>query len=494
VARLRDVLLGAGYTVDGVLELLGPAAYAALSRGEVVPALGATAGGTARETLTRLFVLQSPVAAAAAHAALGDLDAAVRLGLVDPPGTGPGAPAGEVTAAVDVRPYAADDVDLYLVSDLGTGIGGVNGPVRPDHVLGVGGASATLAQITVRPAVERALDLGTGCGVQALHLAQHSGHVVATDTNPRALRMAALSAGLSATAVDLRPGDLFDPVAGERFDLVVTNPPFVMSPEPTYTYRDSAFRGDDLGRVLLGAVPDHLADGGWFQALLGWLHVRGSDWRERVAGWVVPTGCDAWVVQREVLDPAEYVELWLRDSGDQGTERYPGQYERWLGSLAALDVEAVGFGWVTLRAAGHDRPDVRIEDLRQQVEQPFGPWVRARFETVDRLRRTTDADLLGLAPAAAAGLRVDRSLELAPGAAPVSAAPLLRQTRGALRTAPVDAVGAEVVARCDGRTPLSAVLAAVAAAHPGMTPDDLRPGAVDAVRTLMEEGYLQLQA
>ena len=47
-------------------------------------------------------------------------------------------------------------------------------PIRPDFVLGVSSASSTLAQLTVRDPVGRALDLGTGCGVQSLHLARHA--------------------------------------------------------------------------------------------------------------------------------------------------------------------------------------------------------------------------------------------------------------------------------------------------------------------------------
>src|SRR4029079_11126992 len=129
--------------------------------------LRATATREPRATLTRLFVLQQPVDDAAARAALPDLERLAASGLLELSGA-------KVRARVDVRPYAADDVDLFVVSDLGPGISDGSGPVRPDHVLGVGGASTTLAQLTVRLPVRRALDLGTGCGVQALHLASHA--------------------------------------------------------------------------------------------------------------------------------------------------------------------------------------------------------------------------------------------------------------------------------------------------------------------------------
>ena len=221
-ARLRAVLLDVDYTVDGVAGLLGPAAYSALVRGEIVPGLRATTGASPLETLTRLFVLQQPVPDGDARAALVG-DEAMDLGLIASNGS-------ETRALVDVRPYGDDRFDWYVVSDLGAGLAGSRVTVRSDHVLGVGGASTTLAQLTVRPQVERALDLGTGSRVQALHLTTHADHVVATDTNPRALRLAGLTAGLSDVRFELRLGNLFEPVAGERFDLVVSNPPFVVGP------------------------------------------------------------------------------------------------------------------------------------------------------------------------------------------------------------------------------------------------------------------------
>ena len=489
VGRLRADLRAAGYTVDGVLELLGPAAYAALGRGETVPAERASVDGSPLATLTRLFVLQAPVDAGAAGRALGDVAGLVAAGILRGDGTGT-----SVTAALDIRPYAADDVDLLVVSDLGTGIGGVRGPLQPDHVLGIGGASTTLAQVTVRRPVQRALDLGTGCGVQALHLTQHAATVVATDTNPRALAMAALTAALNEVDLDLRDGSLFEPVAGERFDLVVSNPPFVVSPGQRYEYRDAGMDGDDLCRVLVQAAPAHLVDGGWCQLLANWLHVRGQDWRERVAGWLAPTGCDALVLQREVLDPMEYVELWLRDAGDDpGSDGYEQSYRAWLDWFDARAVEGVGMGWVTMRAGGHDNPRVQVEDLRHGVVQPVGAAIGSWFDRVDRLGEVSDTGLLDLCPVLAPDVRVDTEATPDPGGAGglVSGPARVRQTQGLCRSGGVDALGVAVLAAADGHRPLGEVLAQVARTH-DLPLADLVPAATLAVRTLLEEGFLLL--
>jgi methylase of polypeptide subunit release factors len=237
--------------------------------------------------------------------------------------------------------------------------------MRPDLVLGLSAASTTLAQLTIRRPVERALDLGTGCGVQSLHLAQHSAEVVATDLNPRALALARLTATINGIELDLREGSLYAPVTGERFDLITSNPPYVMSPpagSARLTYREGDVPADGLVEQVIVAGADHLADEGVLQVLGNWAHVRGQDWTDRIAGWLQRTGCDAHVVQREVLDPASYVEVWLSDAGLAGSTEYADRYHAWLDYFDRLQIEAVGLGWFVLHRAGRDHPDLRIED------------------------------------------------------------------------------------------------------------------------------------
>jgi methylase of polypeptide subunit release factors len=482
-------MLEVGYTVDGVAELLGGTAYAALARGEIVPGLRATGGGSPLETLTRLFVLQQPVDAAAADAALPG-EGAEELGLLRTDG-------GETRALIDVRPYGDESHDWYVVSDLGAGLGGNRGPVRPDHVLGVGGSSTTLAQLTVRPHVERALDLGTGSGVQALHLTTHADEVVATDTNPRALRLAALTAGLSGVAYELRLGNLFEPVAGERFDLIVSNPPFVVGPVGRFAYRDSGLPGDDVSRLIMRSAGWHLDDGGWCQLLANWLHVSGQDWRDRVATWL-PDGVNAWVIQREVQDPADYASLWLRDSGDHQGADHTRLYDDWLDAFEGLDAEAVGFGWVTLRAdAG---ADIRvIEDQRQPVQQPVAVHVQDWFERQAWLRDLDthvhadgmdgDARLFETAYVVPDGVTLER-VAIPAGTAWHDVRTRVRQASGLCRSADVDEVAVALLAAVDGSRSLREVLSAVSVAY-GLAPGELLDTAAPTVRGLVSDGFLR---
>jgi methylase of polypeptide subunit release factors len=437
------------------------------------------------ETLVRLFLLGCTEPEPAATAALGPLPlpAALAGGLVERDGAG-------IRAALDVRPYGEGDPDgasWWVVSDLGSDVR--PGPVRGDHVLGVGAASVTLARATVRRPVGTALDLGTGCGVQALHLSRHAGAVTGTDLLPRALRLAGMTARLNGLSWELLPGDLLDPVAGRRFDLVVSNPPFVVGPgDGGFAYRDSGLAGDEVCRRLVRAAPGVLADGGWCQLLANWAHVEGEPWQERLAGWLDGLGCDAWVWQREVADPAQYAALWLADAGERGSAGYEQRYARWLDWFTATRVEAVGFGLVTLRRAGSADPVVRIEDVPQPVQEPAGPHVGAWFDRQDALRAAVAAPA-GLAAARlrhAPGLVLEQLAEPGPEGWAVTEQ-RLRQTGGLRRSAEVDEVVAALVAGCDGTRTLAELGAVLDLAY-GVDEAQLAPMAT----ALVDQGFLIL--
>lgn len=486
IDRLRAALRAAGYGYDAVTALLGPTAHAALARNETTPGLRATDDGSPLATLVRLWLLQAPVPLAAAERALPDLvDPLCAGGLLR-------RSVGEVAAAVDLRPYGTDDAgsgetgDLWVASDLTPGLDGAPGRVGADHVLGISSASTSLAQLTVRAPVDRALDLGTGCGVQALHLARHAREVVATDVNARALWLTRFNALLNGIRLDVREGSFFEPVRDESFDLVVTNPPFVISPGTgeRLVYRDSGLPGDRVVEHVVRTAPRHLSDDGTCQVLANWMVLRDRPWDERLAGWL--EGSDAWVVQREVADLPSYVELWLKDAGlhpsTGGTvEDYRRRYDTWLSWFDDQGAEAVGFGWIHLRRTAQP-PVLRLEEWPWEVAQPLGSEVAAHFDRVELLRRRDDAELLGLRPL----LRVDVVQEThgAPGAED-PAEIVLRQQGGLRRARSVDTATAALVGACDGELELGRLLAAVEQLVGAPVP-------LETVRELVAEGYLTL--
>jgi methylase of polypeptide subunit release factors len=487
IPRLRDALLAADYTYAGVSDVLGTTAHAALARNETTPGLRRTTGGSPLETLVRLWLLQTTAPVGAVELALpGLLDDLCAAGILE-------RSVGEVAARVDLRPHGTDDGSLWVVSDLTPGLDGSSQRVGPDHVLGISPAATSLAELTVRAPVARALDLGTGCGIQALHLAGHAGQVVATDVNRRALWLAGINAELNGVAnVDLREGSLFDPVAGERFDLVVSNPPFVISPATSdrLVYRDSGVPGDGVVEQIVRAIPGHLAPGGIGQVLANWIILRDRPWDERLDGWLAGSGCAAWVVQREVLDPAAYVELWLKDAGLHGTHDYQDRYDAWLGWFEASGVEGIGFGWISLRSRERGRvnggSDRRLEEWRWEVERPLGDEVAAHFARAAALRELTDEALRALRPR----LRPDVVQEThgAVGAEHPGRI-VLRQQRGMRRARQVDTVEAALAGASDGDLTIAQLLAAL---EQILGSEASTGDRIAGVRELVAEGFLEL--
>ncbi|GAA3727725.1 methylase of polypeptide subunit release factors [Spinactinospora alkalitolerans] len=479
--RLRRILIEADYTVSGVRDRLGDTAARALAREQLVPALRATGGEEGLGVLLRLWWLQEPVAEEAARAILPVAELA-ETGLLAVAG-------GEVRALVHLGPWElADGRPGYVVSDPTVRPG--LGQPHPDHVVGAGGASATLSRLIVDGPMERALDIGTGCGVQALHLAERSADVCATDVNPRALRMAEMSCALSGLDnVRTREGSLYEPVRDERFDLIVSNPPFVITPESArYTYRESDLSGDAVCAEIVRGAPRRLTDGGWCQLLANWLHVDGEDWRDRVGAWVTGTGCSGWVVQRDVQDPAEYVELWLRDSCEHGTPEYTRRYDAWLDYFEREGIKGIGFGWICLRNDAAQDATVRVEELRHEIEQPVGAYLPEVVNGAMTSHRLTDAALLSAHVALAPGVKEERVG--VPGA-PDPERILLRQGSGLHRVAQVGTVEAALASVCDGTMPVGPLLDAIAELT-GQDQADLRERTPDTLRALIAEGFFRV--
>jgi methylase of polypeptide subunit release factors len=488
-----------GWTVDAVHEILGPVAHAALAREEAAPALRVVRDRLDEPVaaLTAAFVLGRTVPRRRLAAALPRLgvDGAVRLGLADAAGQGAD---DDVRALVDLRPYAAVDAAgsaaWWVASDLGELATGR--PLRSDHVLGVGGASVTLARCTVRPQIARALDLGTGCGVQALHAARHALAVVATDVSARALAFARFTLALNGVpsgdpGVTVRQGDLLDPVRAERFDLVVSNPPFVITPRtpqaPAYTYRDAGLAGDDLVRRLVTGVSDALEPGGVAQLLGNWEHRRNEPWTDRVGAWLDASGLDGWVLQRELQDPAQYAELWMRDAGDPDPVRRAELYDAWLDDFDAREVEAVGFGLVTLRRPVDGPPTLgRLEEVPAGLKEPVGEHVAACLAAHDWLQRTDDAALLDARLQVAGDVTEERHHR--PGEEDPSVV-LLRQGGGFVRVVRASTALAGLVGACDGELALGAIVAALAQLLDDAL-GDLTIRLLPAVRGLVADGFL----
>ena len=490
---------------------------------------GSDVAGYKVAVLTALFMLGEPVGAAALETALPrtGVAGALTIGLVVPTQSASGEQ--RYAPAVDLRPHEAEDahgsVRWWVASDLGELVTGQ--ALAPDHVLGIGRAGLTLAALTPRKPVETALDLGVGCGIQTLYLLRHVRQVVATDISTRALEFTAFNvalAGVDSARVQLRQGNLLEPVAGQRFDLIVSNPPFVITPPsvrqaglPLMEYRDA---GGPILPALVRGLEDHLNPDGVAVMLGNWEHREGTSWRTSVNQWIGKS-LDAWIIQREVQDPVEYAAMWLRDGGltpERSGVAFENALAAWQEDFDSRQVSGVGMGYLVFHApsvAATSGPGATALEGQTAPEEPASdaaapgavvePWrvleevptsgqgalgehVAQVIAAHEALRGLDDAQVAALKLHTASGLSKEEALT----PTPVPTAPVIRQAEGFGR---VIAVGMPEVALLSASDEGLLTVAQIAAAVASLTSED--PAAVladmvAATRTFAHAGMVTI--
>lgn len=351
-------------------------------------------------TVVRLFALGHPIPVDGVRAALAPLDVSAleQLGLAQPRED------GLLHPLLRLLPHE----HLVIACDLPLKPGQ---PAAADHVPAAQNPTVALAQLTVRRP-GRLLDLGTGCGVLALLGAAHAERVLATDINPRAVRLTAFSAQLNGLpAVEGRQGSWFEPLRGERFDTIVCNPPYVISPASEFIYRDSGLQGDSVCEQLVRALPPHLADGGMASLQISWIADPDGEAAAPVRQWVHDSGCDAWLLQHAVDTPLQAAVRWNPpDPGDPARQQQ--RIDQWLAYYAGLGIRGIAYGVLVLRRrAGANW--MRTGSLPSQRLVPASDHLLRLFAAQDMLAANDDT-LLARRLRVAHGVVVDQLLAFHP--------------------------------------------------------------------------------
>jgi len=471
---LRDV----GYSESGVHRLLGEDAY---SRGEEdAPADERRLGGGRLATAVRLFFLQRPVATKDAVEALSR----------------DGVDALEVTGLAEIGEEVVPRVRILPVGELlVTADGYAQGDDPPDYVAVYTPTSRLCDSLTPRPRVARALDVGTGSGIHALLAAAHADRVVATDVNARALAFTELNAALNRIRnVECRPGSLFEPVAGETFDLITCNAPYVVSPESRWAYRDSGFQADEVSERVVREAAAHLADGGYATLLVSWLAQDEDAPDERAFEWIAESGCDGWILPGWDADPLSHASEW-NSHLTVDPDAFDRALDEWTAYFEELGVRWISEGAVLLhkRSEGGEarvdpiEPD-DVEEADEQIRRAFA--MRASLDQLD-----TDDELLDLPLSLELACTIESELEPDDVGAPVVVEARIRLLEGTNSELDVPPGVPEVVASLDGRSELRDVIGA-AADRLGLSAtqrSQLERDAVESARELLELGALEFR-
>jgi methylase of polypeptide subunit release factors len=468
LAQLSQHLAAIGFTEDGVRQAVSGAA-APDPWSFASPEL--RADGSPLSIVARLFCFGVPVERRQAEAAfspiaLADLE---HLGLVE-------IGDGLVRPIYLIRPANG----LLIASDVPSSFSEI--------VLGAVPASDTLSRLTIRRPAARAFDLGTGSGVQALLLARHAAEVTAVDINPRAVALAGFNAALNAlTNVRVREGSWFGPVDAERFDIIACNPPYVISPDTSFTYRDGGLTRDHVSRMVVRESARHLADGGFATVLCNWIH--DGDWAGAIRPWVEGTGCDALFLHYATLDPVSYAMRWNAELRGRDPKAFEATVRRWLDYFRREQIGQIAFGGVILRRRDGAAPHwTRALPMADGPTGACSDQILRLFDAADFLESPAGHDLFRHAYTMVEGHTVNQALAFHGGQYGVAPA-VFQLVPGLGLECPVDARALEVLLECRAERPLGELVRATAADR-GETVEVVQALVGGAVRELVERGFM----
>jgi len=476
IRTLRAFLDGNGFSSEALTQRLGTG-YPP-TRDNHQQLLYLTREATTANALARLFLMGTSLDESAVHESLPDsvLEICLNGGLLrEDDGR---IRAGVVIVPIDDLLFASDPFDLLGTDD------------ATEFVLPASTHSANyLRQLTVRSRVDSTLDLGCGCGIHALFAAKHSNRVVATDISEAAVRYTEFNAVLNdIDNVECLTGDLFEPVQGQQFDLIVSNPPFVVGPGEEFVYRDNQLQLDEFCRLLLREAPEFLADNGHLQMLFESVEIDGQPWPERMREWVAGSGCDAWILHSPPIRPFAYVAQRSDDitTGGRADTASP---DEWLEYFGAYSVTAVHPGMIVLRCRDGENW-FHLHNLTADVEQVAGDAVRRGIDACNFLNEAADDEtLLDAVLMVAPDLTLQQQFHYDDGAWQPQTS-LLRMAHGLPMDAEVDLPIMAFLNQLNGRNTLRETLSEFSSAV-GADSDKLAADLIPVMRIFIERGFIE---
>lgn len=446
-ARFRDLLENAPFKGNAIVERLGTDDLSRVRTAMRPLFLARTSACTPLDVLIRLFLLRVPVDVPTLAGAIRPMSVErwMAAGLIVPYENDRAA----VVAAVEFVPFRG----RVMLSDRPVGES-----VRPpeDFVMGIGLTSRILLGSTVRSRVKSALDIGCGAGIQSFVAGEHAERVVGVDRNARAIAFARFNARINgAENVEFVQGNFFEPVAGMEFDLIVSNPPFVIAPASGMMFRDAGMPGDAVTATVVRSAAERLAEGGFAHVLCNWAHVQGTDGKERVKKWTMGLGCDVLVLSQVTKTGAEYAAQWIDETERGSLQERWDTFTKWIELYKSLGINGVESGLITLRKRSGPPYWFATETVPTEPVGEAGGQLARIFANLDLIQSAANGgpSLLDTRLKPSESARVNRRSR-ADGAGWVAESTMLTQTEGFAFSCTVDSEVSAMLAACDGRKTL----------------------------------------
>ena len=475
-AALREVFRRVEYTEDALTTALEQRNE---QKVDMPVALYRTAEPTALNTLIRIFALHLSVEEEALRQAVApfDMEKLVVAGLIERGAHG-------VRATARLLPWR----DLLLLNDF---LPAEGDPLPADFVMsGASSSSVSLASLTIRRRVRNVLDLGTGSGIHALLAAPHAERVVATDANPRALNFTAMNARLNGIEnISVVEGSFFEPVHGERFDLIVSNPPFIIAPPAGLLFQGTGVGGDVVSERVVREAPAYLQEGGYAVSLISWHHDGSGDWPVRPRAWAADTGCDAWILRAVDEDPLTYAVNALRQTEPSRSPSYAAKLEAWLSYYRQQNFARLAIGAVILRKRSAPQNWIRCDAIPPAARAEASDQILRIFAAEDLLASLHNDDgLLDQGIFLHPDHVIEQELGMQLDGLEIKSA-ILGATRGIRFRATLDSRVLAFLMQCDGQRTLREAIAAMAKQF-DMDFKTAVEGGLPIIRSMLRQGML----
>lgn len=341
-----------------------------------------------------------------------------------------------------------------------------------------------LGQFMLREPVETTLDLGAGCGALSLLAARHSKEVVATDLNPRAVQFARFNAALNQVHnVVCLTGDAWQPVAGRRFDRIVSNPPFFLSPDSRSLFSDNPFDLDEFCRRLVREAGGYLETNGVYQMGFEWAEIESEPWDARLREWADGIGCDAWIAKGYSVSSDRYAHQRITEKAISEEDLEP-TFSRWRQYFNDRGVVSIHGGMLALkRRRGPNW--IQIADLPAGIGDS-AEALRNRFNSLDYVHLSDS--ILESRPRLSPGVELSQQLRLDEGEwKPIHMQ--LELLDGLPDKIPVDPSVLGLLTALDGSRTVGEIAAAVAQSM-NREPAQVAEECVQLIRALAMRGFV----
>jgi hypothetical protein len=288
--------------------------------------------------------------------------------------------------------------DLWLVGDRGDRPDGSAFAPFADIVFpGQNPLTRHFLKLLPRSPCRTALDLCAGTAVAGLAMAGVAEHCAAGDIAERSVHFARFNRWLNkCDRLELVCGDLYEPVAGRRFDRIVAHPPYVPALTQQLTYRDGGQTGDEIVQRVIAGLPQHLSEGGTFHVLCLAMDTADGLFEERARTWLGDAEREFDIVFAiDSRTPPELIAGRLVDRAG-GSQR---DFDQWRDLFQGLRVKEFVYGALAGRRFASDRTGEAFTRRVLLTDDCTGEAFESLFRCFDWLRLPDrEARVLSLTP------------------------------------------------------------------------------------------------